>query len=153
LDRPKASVFPASREPDAFFILKEECTVSQKRIDHVGVIVKDLEATLKFYTEIVGLELKGRLTHTNGIFELAFLGFHGKDETEIELIQGYNDQLPAEGKVHHFAVNVPDIEAEWNRLKQLEVTFIDQEITTLPNGYRYFFIYGPEQEWIEFFQR
>ncbi|MBD5024569.1 VOC family protein, partial [Xanthomonas citri pv. citri] len=26
-------------------------------------------------------------------------------------------------------------------------------ITTLPNGYRYFYIEGPDGEWIEFFQR
>lgn len=127
--------------------------MAKKRLDHVGVMVKDIDASIKFYTEIVGLELKGRLTHTNGIIELAFLGFGDSDETEVELIQGYNDQLPNEGKVHHFAVNVPDIEAEFKRLKELNVPFIDQEITTLPNGYRYFYIYGPEQEWIELFQR
>lgn len=125
----------------------------QKRIDHVGIIVRDIEITIQFYTNIVGLELKQRLTHTNGIFQLAFLGFNGKDETEIELIQGYNDQLPNEGTVHHFAIYVDDIEAEFKRLKATEAQFIDEDITTLPNGYRYFFISGPEGEWIEFFQR
>ncbi|MET1167719.1 VOC family protein, partial [Bacillus velezensis] len=75
----------------------------QKRIDHVGIAVRDLETTLRFYTEIVGLELKDRVTHTNGIIQLAFLGFNGSNETEIELIQGYSDKLPAEGTVHHFA--------------------------------------------------
>jgi lactoylglutathione lyase len=128
-------------------------TATQKRVDHVGVIVKDIEQTIRFYTEIVGLEVKGRITHTNGVFQLAFLGFGGSDETEIEIIQGYNDNLPTEGKVHHFAITVPDIEAEFHRVRQTDATFIDQEITTLPNGYRYFFIAGPEGEWIEFFQR
>jgi lactoylglutathione lyase len=128
-------------------------TATQKRVDHVGVIVKNIEQTIRFYTEIVGLEVKGRITHTNGVFQLAFLGFGGSDETEIEIIQGYNDHLPTEGKVHHFAITVPDIEAEFHRVRQTDATFIDQEITTLPNGYRYFFIAGPEGEWIEFFQR
>lgn len=41
----------------------------QKRIDHVGIAVRDLETTLRFYTEIVGLELKDRVTHTNGIIQ------------------------------------------------------------------------------------
>ncbi|OPA76170.1 glyoxalase/bleomycin resistance/dioxygenase family protein [Paenibacillus selenitireducens] len=128
-------------------------TATQKRVDHVGVIVKDIAQTIRFYTEIVGLEVKGRITHTNGVFQLAFLGFGGSDETEIEIIQGYNDNLPTEGKVHHFAITVPDIEAEFHRVRQTDATFIDQEITTLPNGCRYFFIAGPEGEWIEFFQR
>ncbi|REJ12450.1 MAG: glyoxalase/bleomycin resistance/dioxygenase family protein [Paenibacillaceae bacterium] len=126
-----------------------------KRIDHVGVMVKDLDASIRFYTEVVGLEVKSRFTHTNGVLQLAFLGFGGSDGTEVELIQGYNDSLPTEGKVHHIAFNVDDIEAEYARIKQLDVSFIPgfDTITTLPNGHRYFFIYGPENEWIEFFQR
>ncbi|RCW49995.1 VOC family protein [Paenibacillus prosopidis] len=127
--------------------------MTKKRVDHVGVMVKDIDASIKFYTEIIGFELNGRITHTNGVIQLAFLGFGNSDETEVELIQGYNDSLPIEGKVHHFAVTVPDVQAEFDRLKQLNVSFIDQEITTLPNGYRYFFVSGPDGEWIELFQR
>lgn len=127
--------------------------MTKKRVDHVGVMVKDIDASIKFYTEIIGFELNGRITHTNGVIQLAFLGFGNSDETEVELIQGYNDCLPIEGKVHHFAVTVPDVQAEFDRLKQLNVSFIDQEITTLPNGYRYFFVSGPDGEWIELFQR
>ncbi|OMF37553.1 glyoxalase/bleomycin resistance/dioxygenase family protein [Paenibacillus sp. FSL H8-0548] len=125
----------------------------QKRIDHVGVMVRDIEASIAFYTDILGFELKGRTPHSNGVIELAFLGFGHSDETELELIQGYNDSLPAEGKVHHFAITVSDVQAEFDRLQQLEVSFIDEAITTLPNGYRYFFISGPEGERIELFQR
>ncbi|WP_308737388.1 VOC family protein [Paenibacillus sp. PCH8] len=40
---------------------------SQKRMDHIGITVRDLETTLRFYTEIVGLELKDRVTPTNGV--------------------------------------------------------------------------------------
>ena len=127
--------------------------MASKRIDHVGLMVRDLDASIRFYREIVGFELKGKLLHSNGVIKLAFLGFHESEETELELIQGYNDNLPAEGKVHHFAVTVDDIEAEFERIKSLDVKRIDEEITTLPNGYRYFFIAGPEGEWVEFFQR
>ncbi|MGG1637907.1 VOC family protein [Paenibacillus sp. NRS-1760] len=127
--------------------------MTKRRIDHVGVMVKNIDASISFYTEIIGFELKGRTPHTNGIIELAFLGFGGSDETELELIQGYNDNLPSEGKVHHFAVTVTDVHAEFERLKQLEVTFIDEGITVLPNGYQYFFVSGPDGERIELFQR
>ncbi|WP_054028039.1 VOC family protein [Bacillus sp. FJAT-28004] len=127
--------------------------MTKRRIDHVGVMVKNIEASITFYTEIIGFELKGRTPHTNGIIELAFLGFSESEETELELIQGYNDNLPSEGKVHHFAVTVTDVHAEFDRLKQLEVTFIDESITVLPNGYQYFFVSGPDGERIELFQR
>ncbi|MFD2369073.1 VOC family protein [Brevibacillus sp. GCM10020057] len=127
--------------------------MAKKRIDHVGLAVKDFEGAIEFYQKIVGFELKGKMTHTNGVIQLAFLGFGGSDETELEIIHGYNDALPAEGKVHHFAVNVDNLEEEYERVKSLGATFVDPEIVTLPNGYRYFFIYGPEGEWVEFFQR
>ncbi|WP_248926538.1 VOC family protein [Paenibacillus hamazuiensis] len=123
-----------------------------KKIEHVGIMVKDIEASIAFYRDIVGLELKYRMRHTNGVIELAFLGFANAEETELELVQGYNDKLPQEGKVHHIAFTVDDVEVEFVRIKTLPVQLIDQEITTLPNGSRYFFFYGPDGEWIEFFQ-
>ncbi|MFC7441129.1 VOC family protein [Laceyella putida] len=122
-----------------------------RKIEHVGVMVKDMDASLAFYQEVVGMKLLGRVKHNDEALELAFLGFPGAGETQLELIQGYNDQLPAEGKVHHIAFTVDDIEKEWDRLKQLNVAFNDEEITTLSIG-RYFFVYGPDGEWIEFFE-
>ena len=99
--------------------------MTRKRIDHVGVMVRNLENSIKFYKDVVGLTLKGTLLHTNGIIRLAFLGFNESDETELELIQGYNDQLPVEGKVHHFAVTVDNIEEEFKRIQSLDVELVD----------------------------
>jgi lactoylglutathione lyase len=123
------------------------------KIEHVGVMVKDMETSIKFYEDVVGMKLHSRLIHTNGIIKLAFLCFDRAGETELELIEGYNDKLPQEGKVHHFAITVDDIEEEFTRIKKLDVKLIDKEITTLPNGAKYFFFYGPDGEWVEFFQR
>ncbi|MGN7396445.1 VOC family protein [Peribacillus frigoritolerans] len=128
--------------------------MAAKRVDHIGVVVKDLEKSIAFYQDVLDLKLKERMTHTNGVIELAFLGYEESDETEIELIQGYSDTLPSEATIHHFAITVDDIEEEYARIKSLDNTeLIDEEIVTLPNGYRYFYVYGPEKEWIEFFQR
>lgn len=125
-----------------------------KRVDHIGVVVKDLEKSIAFYQDVLDLKLKERMTHTNGVIKLAFLGYEESDETEVELIQGYSDTLPSEATIHHFAITVDDIEEEYARIKSLDNTeLIDEEIVTLPNGYRYFYVYGPEKEWIEFFQR
>ncbi|MET3318552.1 UNVERIFIED_ORG: lactoylglutathione lyase [Peribacillus simplex] len=125
-----------------------------KRVDHIGVVVRDLEKSITFYQNVLDLKLKSRVPHTDGIIQLAFLGYNDSNETEIELIQGYSDTLPSEATIHHFAISVDDIEEEYARIQGFEnVELIDQEIVTLPNGYRYFYIYGPEKEWIEFFQR
>lgn len=124
-----------------------------KKIDHVGVMVRDIERSIAFYQEIVGMKLIDKFTHSDGHMVLAFLSFGSHGETELELIQGYNDNLPEEGKVHHFAVTVENIQEEFERIKGLDVRLIDEEITILPNGYRYFFFHGPDGEWVEFFQR
>lgn len=122
------------------------------KLEHVGVMVRNLESSIEFYQDIIGMKLKDTLVHTNGVIRLAFLGFDKEGETELELIEGYNDNLPIEGKVHHIAITVDDIEEEMNRIKSLDVKLIDTEITTLPNGSKYFFFHGPDGEWIEFFQ-
>jgi lactoylglutathione lyase len=122
------------------------------KMEHVGVMVANLENSIRFYVEVIGLAHKETMLHTNGVIQLAFLGFGNKGESEVELIHGYNDALPQEGKVHHLAFTVDNIEAEFERIKQLTVEGIDGEITTLPNGSRYFFFHGPDGERIEFFQ-
>lgn len=126
--------------------------MARTKIEHVGIMVKDLEASIEFYKRVVGMTLKDTLLHTNGVIKLAFLGFSKEGETELELIEGYNDNLPKEGKVHHIAITVDNIEEEFTRIKGLNVQLIDEEITVLPNGSKYFFFHGPDGEWIEFFE-
>jgi lactoylglutathione lyase len=123
-----------------------------KKIEHVGVMVANLEASIQFYEKVIGLTLKGTMIHTNGIIRLAFLGFDVQGETEVELVEGYNAGLPQEGKIHHLAFTVSGIEAEWMRIKELGLKEIDPEITILPNGSKYFFFNGLDTERIEFFE-
>ncbi|WP_027416998.1 VOC family protein [Aneurinibacillus terranovensis] len=123
-----------------------------RRIEHVCVMVKNLENSIQFFGDVIGLQLIKRMGHPNPALKLAFLGFEESQETIIELIQGYNDDLPVEGKVHHICFKVDNLEEEIARLKNLNVTFITEEIETLPDGSRYIFFAGPDGEWIEFFE-
>jgi lactoylglutathione lyase len=120
------------------------------KFEHVGVQVKDIEESIEFYTQKVGLELIETLPHTDPSLKLAFLGLEGN--VIVELIQGYNSSLPNEGKVHHFALAVDGIEEEFERLKSADVSFVEENIVTLPNGARYLFFYGPDKEWIEYYE-
>lgn len=122
------------------------------KIEHVGIMASNLEASIAFYTNVVGLDHLETLTHTNGVIRLAFLSFPGRRETEIELIEGYDGPVTPEGKVHHVAFSVDDIEEEYRRIRTLGVSGVDGQITELPNGSRYFFFKGPDGESIEFFQ-
>lgn len=47
--------------------------------------VRDMEASLAFYTGVVGLTVKRRMSPMPGM-EIAFLGFGAECETEVELI-------------------------------------------------------------------
>ncbi|MBJ6361474.1 VOC family protein [Paenibacillus sp. GCM10012307] len=123
-----------------------------KKIEHIGIMVKDIEASIKFYNEVIGMEHLNTILHANGVIKLAFLAFSGSPDAQIELIEGYNAELPAEGKTHHIAFTVEDLDAEVERLKSLNVKARDAQITTLPNGSRYFFFYGPDGELFELFE-
>ncbi|MFP8643725.1 MULTISPECIES: VOC family protein [Priestia] len=120
------------------------------KFEHVGVQVKNIEESIEFYTQKVGLELIETLPHTDPSLKLAFLGLEGN--VIVELIQGYNSSLPNEGKVHHFALAVDGIEEEFERLKSAGVSFVEENIVILPNGARYLFFYGPDKEWIEYYE-
>ncbi|MHA7964509.1 VOC family protein [Paenibacillus sp. CAU 1782] len=123
-----------------------------KKIEHLGIMVSSIDKSLHFYENVLGLKHLYTMTHTNGVIRLAFLAFPDSGETQIELVEGYNPDLPVEGKVHHAAFTVDDVEAEFLRIKELDVPLRDTEITTLPNGARYFFLYGPDGELLELFQ-
>lgn len=124
--------------------------MSIQKLEHVGVHVRNIEASKGFYQGILGLELLDEFNHPDGDKQLAFLGLDG--QIIVELIEGYNADLPVEGKVHHIAFTVSDIEEERTRIRNLGVTFIDEGINELPNGAKYLFFAGPDGEWIEFFQ-
>ncbi|MFZ7802289.1 VOC family protein [Bacillus thuringiensis] len=124
-----------------------------RRIEHVGLMVANLEASISFYEEVVDLQLLKRMGHPNPDLKLAFLGVEESKETILELIEGYNSSLPAEGKVHHICFKVDSLEDEIEKLRKHEVTFLlGDAIETLPDGTRYIFFAGPDGEWIEFFE-
>lgn len=119
-------------------------------IEHTGIMVSNMEDSITFYTEVLGLKLLDRFDHTSVPVELAFLGLGGK--VLVELISGYTGEVTNEGKVHHIAFSVTNIEEKFELLKEEGVLIKDKEITELPNG-KYFFFYGPDEESLEFFER
>ncbi|QHW33275.1 VOC family protein [Paenibacillus rhizovicinus] len=124
-----------------------------RKLEHVGIMVSDMEKSIAFYTEVVGLKHLYTLPHSNGFILMAFLSGTDGGETEIELIQNYPGELAVEGRTHHTAFTVDDIEEEFSRISGLShVKMRDTEITTLPNGARYFFFEGPDGEFLEMFQ-
>ncbi|GLV61017.1 lactoylglutathione lyase [Dictyobacter sp. S3.2.2.5] len=121
------------------------------KLEHIGLRVKDMGASIRFYTEVLGMHLVGRERLDDGL-ELVFLNYPGSDTMQIELIGNGNDDVPALGKVDHFAFTVSDIEAELERLRTLGVPLIDESPQTILGGIKIAFFYGPDGERLEFFQ-
>lgn len=122
------------------------------KLEHTGIMVKSMDASVQFYQTVLGMELKGILQHNAPEIKLGFLGFHGDDGCVVELVEGFKSGLPSEGTVHHLAFTVDDVEKETERLKSLGVKLLDNGITTLRNGARYIFFEGPDGEQLELFQ-
>lgn len=108
----------------------------------------DMKATVAFY-EKLGFTVAYR-TMNNGE-EVVFLK-HGS-----LCIESYENGQAKKinGAIDHIAMDVEDVEKAWEEVKALGITPIETEIQALPfweNGVRYFNIYGPNREKIEFSQ-
>lgn|SRR5690606_27698849 len=122
------------------------------KLDHVAIMTKDMGKSITFYEEIIGMKVKEKIYQKDEKSLLAFLCFQDSDETVIELVEDQGE-FPNEGKVNHVAIVVDDIQACFNDMKNKNANFMEEEISTLPNGFQYFFIYGPENEKIEFMEK
>ena len=88
------------------------------RILHTMIRVGDLERSIAFYTEVLGMQLVSRKDYPEGRFTLAFLGF-GDDGAEIELTynNGTDRYEPGNG-FGHIAIEVDDAYAACDRIRQ-----------------------------------
>lgn len=99
------------------------------RVHHVAVVVRDLEAALGFYRDMLGLELETVLPIPSDGVTIAFLPVGA---TKIELVEptdpttGVARFLETRGEgFHHVCFEVPDIDAALTRLAIDGVQLID----------------------------
>ena len=100
-------------------------------IDHVAVVVKDLEAAIELYTSTLGFSLVYRETVADQGVEA--VGVRTGDAV-IELLRPLSEESPiakyrgdAETRLHHTAYRVADLRGELARLKAAGVRLIDEE--------------------------
>ena len=100
------------------------------RVDHVGIAVKDLAASVKWYEETLGLHSKGTEVVQEQQVTVAFLPC---GDSELELLESCSPEGPiarfieknGEG-IQHIAIRVDDIDAALAELKEKGVRLIDQ---------------------------
>ena len=100
------------------------------RVDHIGVAVEDLDASLELYERDYGMTLVHRETVAEQGVEAVLLDV---GENHIELLAATGPDTPV-GKfiakkgpgMHHVAYQVDDIEAALAALKQAGLKLIDE---------------------------
>jgi methylmalonyl-CoA/ethylmalonyl-CoA epimerase len=108
------------------------------QIDHIGVVVRDIQEALKVYQAALGLPLREVVEVPNQKVEVAFLPV---GESNIELVQPLSDDtgiakfLKERGEgIHHICLKVSDIESALDQLKAHGVELIDEEPRQGPHG-------------------
>lgn len=116
---------------------------------HTMVRVNDLDASLDFYCNKLGLVLTRRTDYPNGRFTLAFVAAPGDEAAAIELTHNWDkEELGQARNFGHVAYAVDDIYALCQKLKDAGVT-----INRPPRDGRMAFVRSPDNISIELLQR
>lgn len=110
------------------------------RIDHIGIAVKNLDEAVKFYKDVLGLELEDieEVPEENVRVAMFRVG-----ETYIELLQGITQdsaiskfiEKRGEG-IHHIAIRVDDVDRSTEVLKSRGAVLVYDKARLVSKGSR-----------------
>jgi len=116
---------------------------------HTMVRVTDLDASLRFYRDALGLVELRRKDYPQGRYTLVFLAAPGDESAQVELTFNWDPEAYTGGRnFGHLAYEVDDIYATCQRLRDRGVT-----INRPPRDGRMAFVRSPDQISIELLQR
>jgi lactoylglutathione lyase len=116
---------------------------------HTMVRVTDLDASLKFYCDGLGLREVRRNEYEKGRFTLVFLAAPGNEDAQIELTYNWDPQPYTIGRAFgHLAYEVDDIYATCMHLMERGIT-----INRPPRDGRMAFVRSPDNISIELLQK
>lgn len=137
-------------------------------LHHTGVSVRDLEKSIKFYTEVMGMEIDYRAYHkgdrvskvvdiTDAELDVCVVK---RGEVRLELIDyrnkekkdsSYKDQT-SPGLIH-IAFTVADIDKEYEKIKSMGYIFNSPPMVTRVNGPKICYFRGPDNVIIELYEK
>ena len=137
-----------------------------KNLNHVCLIVKDLDRSIKFYCDVMGLRVS-KVTGIEGEYpqkvlgvkgvkisyaKLSMPGKFGKSGPVLELHCWRRPRILPNKSFSHISFGVKDIDDEYKRLRRKGVRFISKPLTA-PDGHaRICFGYDPDGNRIEFIE-
>jgi len=114
-------------------------------VNHVAVVVEDMEKSLLFWRDALGIQLHELRDVSAEQSQVAFLPVAG---AEVELVMptttdsGIAKYLAKRGQgMHHLCLEVDDIDGMMSQLKAKNIRLINEEPRTAVDGKRYAFIH------------
>jgi methylmalonyl-CoA/ethylmalonyl-CoA epimerase len=115
------------------------------KLNHLGLAVHDMDEALRFWRDALGLTLEGTETVQS---EKVRTGFLPAGETRIELLDATGDDSPVARRlakagpgVHHIALDVDDLEASLDRLREHGVRILGDGIRSGAGGSKVAFLH------------
>ncbi|MGI9216699.1 MAG: VOC family protein [Hydrogenophaga sp.] len=116
---------------------------------HTMVRVTDLEASLRFYRDGLGLRVVRSMDVPQGRFTLVYLAAPGDEQAQVELTHNWDPEVYTGGRnFGHLAYAVDDIYAACERLQQHGAVIVRP-----PRDGHKAFVRSPDQISIELLQR
>jgi lactoylglutathione lyase len=116
---------------------------------HTMVRVTDIEESLRFYRDALGLTELSRRDYPQGRYTLVFLAAPGDEAAQVELTHNWDREEYSGGRnFGHLAYAVDDIYATCRRLIEHGIT-----INRPPRDGRMAFVRSPDQVSIELLQK
>lgn len=135
------------------------------RVNHVMLLVSNIDASVEFYTKALGLEVTNRITsltieNADGTsieidVKMAFLKFPGQDFVYEMSENSSDDKIePAGVLFQHVGIDVKDIDAALKRALDTgaELVVPVRTVSALGVKAKNAFVKGPDGELIEFMQ-
>jgi lactoylglutathione lyase len=124
-------------------------TIVAMKYLHTMVRVSDIDESLKFYCDALGLRELRRHDNEQGRFTLVFLAAPGDEAAQVELTWNWDPEDYGEGRnFGHLAYAVDDIYATCQRLMDKGIT-----INRPPRDGRMAFVRSPDNISIELLQK
>ncbi|MGI0151162.1 MAG: VOC family protein [Thermoplasmata archaeon] len=123
------------------------------RFTHTAINVRDLDESMKFYAEALGLTPGTRRRIPENHAEIGFLT-EPTTGVRIELTRWENKGPPASGEeLDHIGFEVPDLDAALARARAAGAKVQKEPFTLSGGSHRIAFVTDPNEIWIELVER
>ena len=135
---------------------------------HVGIVVKDMDASLRFWRDVMGLEVAidfweegefiDTVQHLTGV-KLHMIKLVAPDSTMIELLKDDRHPTPPPERnqlcdrgIRHLAFSVADVDKSWEKLTSHGCEVLSEPVLSPDGKARLFFAQDPEGNLMEIVQ-